>query len=123
MVGFVGCVAQAVLRAQFLCNARIDLIDRLLLGDFVETAACFFRNLLENFLPIGPSLLRRTLTTAPATSPSGTSAWPASATGPTSARPPATGSAETAALCLMVISKQDGIDHSVGALGGFNGAL
>src|SRR5271157_5263119 len=55
-----------------------------------------------------------------------------SATGPASARPPATGlshpastsgPAEAAPLLMMLISKEDGVDHGVGALGRLNGAL
>ena len=41
-IALVGRLAQVVLRPQFLRDVVVNLIDRLLLRDFVETAACLF---------------------------------------------------------------------------------
>src|ERR1039458_3056887 len=57
-IGLIWRVAQAVLVAQLFFNAGVDLIDRLLFGDFKEAAAGLSCNLLHDFLAIGMGLLR-----------------------------------------------------------------
>src|SRR5580704_15030691 len=58
-VAFIGRVAQVVLCPQFLGYAVINLINRLLFGDFVQTPACFPRNLIQNFFAVDARFLRR----------------------------------------------------------------
>src|SRR5712692_7199362 len=57
-IGPVRRIAQAVLVAQLLLNAIVDLLDGLLLGDFKKAPAGFLRNPLENFLSVR-TLLRK----------------------------------------------------------------
>ena len=52
-VGFVGGVAEDVLIVKFLVEVRIDFVESLFLGDFKETPAGSFGDLLENFLAVG----------------------------------------------------------------------
>ena len=52
-VGLVGRVAEDVLIAEFLVNVRVDFVEGLFLGDFKETPAGSFGDLLENFFAVG----------------------------------------------------------------------
>src|ERR1019366_5379844 len=61
---FIGCITHAVLGAQFLDNAGVDLADGFFLRDFEETSTRFFGNPLENFLAIRARFLRMTLPAA-----------------------------------------------------------
>src|SRR5580700_6560137 len=116
---FIRRVAQVVLRPQFLGDAVINLINRLLFGDFVETPACFPGNLIENFLAVHARFLRRPSAAATsATTARKPAAWEASA------RPAEVPSASRAAetIVLILISKQDGVNHGVGTLRRLNRA-
>src|SRR5580692_3512506 len=118
-VAFVGSVAQVVLGPQLLGDAVINLINRLLFRNFVETTAGFPRNLIENFLAIDAGFLLRSPVSPAASSSRKTASGPTAAV---SAHSAASGAAKAVAV-FVFIGKQDGVDHSVGALGGLDGAL
>src|SRR5271169_7237247 len=57
-VVFVRRVADAVLIAQFVLNRAVDLLDRLLFGNFKKSGPGFPRNPFENLLSIRTLFLR-----------------------------------------------------------------
>src|SRR5258708_8264082 len=57
-VGFVRSKGEAVLVAQLLLNAAVDLINRLLFRDFEESPAGFLRDPFQNLLSIRTLFLR-----------------------------------------------------------------
>src|SRR5438445_6727692 len=50
----VGRVSDAVLVAQLFFNLAINILDRMLLGDFEVASAGFLGHSLQDLLPIGP---------------------------------------------------------------------
>jgi len=98
-------VAQVVLIAEFLRDLGINLIDRLLFGDFKEASPSFLGNPFEDFLSVGARFGRVALAAAPSSG--------IAATGKTDAGPPETA---TPSVRLVVLEK-DAINHGVGALG------
>ena len=52
-VGLAGRVAEDILVTEFLVEVRVDFVESLFLGDFKETSAGSFGDLLENFLAVG----------------------------------------------------------------------
>jgi hypothetical protein len=52
-VGLLGRVAENILVAEFFVEVRIDFVESLFLGDFIETAAGSFSDLLQNFFAVG----------------------------------------------------------------------
>src|ERR1700684_336916 len=116
---FVWRVSQVVLRPQFLGDAVINLINRLLFGDFVQTPACFPRNLIQNFLAVHARFLRRPSAPAASAATARPSSTRKAAAGEADVR--STGTAET--IVLILISKQDGVNHGVGTLRRLNRAL
>jgi len=77
-VAFVRGVGEAVLVAQVFLNLRLNLVDRILLGDLEKPPARFLGNLLEDFLAVWAFLLPRIPATASATT-SATAHWAADA--------------------------------------------
>src|ERR1035438_100370 len=105
-IGLVGRVTQAVLVAQLFFNAGVDLINRLLLGNFKEASASLSCNLLHNFLAIGMGLLRITPGSAAAHAAAATHA--------------AAHSAHVDAVVPVsigfLVGEQDGVNQRVGTL-------
>src|SRR5580704_15483159 len=105
-VALVGGVGEAVLIAQVFFNFGVDGVDGFFFGDFEHAPAGFFGDLLEDFLAVGPLLLRRIASTAAAAAHSAAVTAHTESTG--------------AAVVILLVGKQDGVDDRIGALGSGN---
>src|SRR5579862_766662 len=111
-----GRVAQFVLLPQFLGNARIYLIDRLLLRHLKHPPTRFLRDALENLLPIYVHFLRPS---ASASAVSAAPAWPSptAAPGPPSSATAHPAAAPVASIFMAVIFEHNRIHQRVRPLG------
>src|ERR1700722_11404837 len=107
-VGLVGRIAEDVLAAEFLVEVGVDFVESFFLGDFKETPAGIFGDLLENFFAVGARFLGA----------AGIAAASSSHSTAAHARPP---EAAAIVVAFLPVGEEDAVDEGVRALRGFDG--